>query len=212
MTAKRGWALIQISEPSDALSYVLRYYYLCVCGGVAGWHGVAGVVSFVQENGKPLEWPSKRVRDQKGCRQLPPRQTGLLTVPSPVPHAQDQELGIALCELRLVSPVLSSPPQLSTRLWALVPSHPWLRLQNPLGRRGGGTASGCRTAGACSAKCFARAVRDRQARGEFGACGAGGSSGWAGEELWLPLGLLNPVEMTDPPPFQPSCTTAVWVW
>lgn len=103
-------------------------------GGVAGWHGVAGVVSFVQENGKPLEWPPKRVRDQKGCRQLPPRQTGLLTVPSPVPHAQDQELGIALCELRLVSPVLSSPPQLSTRLWALVPSHPWLRLQNPLGR------------------------------------------------------------------------------
>lgn len=79
---------------------------------------MAGVVSFAQESGKPLEWPPKRVRDQKGCRQLPPRQTGLLTVPSPVPCTQGQELGIALCELRLVSPV--PPPQLSTRLWALV--------------------------------------------------------------------------------------------
>lgn len=93
MIAKRGWALIQISEPSDALSYVLRCYYLRG-GGLAGWHGVASVASFAQEGGKPLEWPPKRVRDQKGCRQLPPRHTGLLTVPPPpCPRTQGQELG-----------------------------------------------------------------------------------------------------------------------
>lgn len=134
MIAKRGWALIQISEPSDALSYVLRCYYLRG-GGLAGWHGVAGVGSFAQEGGKSLEWPPKRVRDQKGCRQLPPRQTGLLTVPSPVPRTQGQELGIASANRDWSLRGSSLPPQLSTRLWALVPSHPWLRLQNPLGRR-----------------------------------------------------------------------------
>lgn len=149
-------------------------------------HGAAGVVSFAQENGKPLARPPERVREQKGIGSCHPDKTGLLTVASPVPHAQSQELGIESCELKLVSLALSFP-QLSTRPWAPVPSHPWLCLQNPLGRWGGGTAgSEQRALGACSAKYFARAVRDRQARGEFGACGAGGSSGWAGGELWLP--------------------------
>lgn len=35
MTAKRGWALIQISKPSDALSSVLSYYL--GRGGGGGW-------------------------------------------------------------------------------------------------------------------------------------------------------------------------------
>lgn len=68
-----------------------------------------------------------------------PDKIGLLTVASPVPHTPGQELGIVLCDLELGFPALSFP-QLSTRLWALVPSHPWLCLQNPLGRWGGGTA------------------------------------------------------------------------
>lgn len=51
MTARRGWALIQISKPSDALSSVLSYYLGW------GWVGLAGALSLAQKNGKPLEGP-----------------------------------------------------------------------------------------------------------------------------------------------------------
>lgn len=161
-------------------------------------HGAAGVVSFAQENGKPLARPPERVREQKGIGSCHPDKTGLLTVASPVPHAQSQELGIESCELKLVSLALSFP-QLSTRPWAPVPSHPWLCLQNPLGRWGGGTAGSEQRAPAQPSILHELSETDRHVGNSVHVGlgeAAGGQEGNCG--CLLPS-LLNPVEMTDPP-------------
>lgn len=160
-------------------------------------------------DGKPLERLPEGERAE-GMQVADTRQDWAAHSSSSVPHAQDQELGI-VCELKLVSPALSFSPTVHQALG----SGPFPSLAasaEPPGKTGR-RHSRLRTAGACSAKYFARAVRDRQARGEFGACGAGGSSGWAGGELWLPPGLLNPVEMTDPPTSHPpQLYHSLWVW
>lgn len=57
MTAKRAWALIQTSEPSDAPSYVPSYY-------LGGRGELAGALLLAQEDGKPLEGPPGMLGEQ----------------------------------------------------------------------------------------------------------------------------------------------------
>lgn len=103
-------------------------------------------------------------------------------------------------ELRLVlpafAPFLPQPPRhCPPSFLALAPSHPWLRLQSPPGKAGE-EAQRAQNSGCPRSQVFARAVRDRQACGEFGACGAGGSSRVGRQAGGGKVGL-------SPPPVEP---------
>lgn len=100
--------------------------------------------------------------------------------------------------LRLVPPAFASrphPPAAHQASWLWPPSRPWLRLQSPPGKAGE-EAKRAQNSGCPRSQVFARAVRDRQACGEFGACEAGGAAGWAGSRQEGELGL-------PPPPVEP---------
>lgn len=128
---------------------------------------------------------------QRGRRQLPPSQ-GWLTVASWVPQSPRPRgwcFGIKTGPSCLCSP--HCPPS----FLALAPSHPWLRLQSPPGKAGE-EAQRAQNSGCPRSQVFARAVRDRQACGEFGACGAGGSSRVGRQAGGGKLGLR-------PPPVEP---------
>lgn len=173
-TARRGRAIVQISKPSPGASWCPPP---CPELPPRGWQMLfhrlrrVGGLRKVLLGGSGGQW---------GCRQLPPSQSWL-TVASQVPQCprlggRGWCFGIETGPPCLCSPPpLRPPPHCPPSFLALAPSHPWLRLQSPPGKAGE-EAQRAQNSGCPCSQVFARAVRDRQACGEFGACGAGGSS------------------------------------
>lgn len=160
--------------------------------------GVADAVSSAGASGRPPEGPPGRFRGAVGVSAAaaqPERAHSGLPGPS-VPQAWGP--GVALWNRDWCSlPSLPSlpPPHCPPSFLALAPSHPWLRLQSPPGKAGE-EAQRAQNSGCPCSQVFARAVRDRQACGEFGACGAGGSSRVGRQAGGGKVGL-------SPPPVEP---------
>lgn len=98
--------------------------------------------------------------------------------------------GIGASELRLVPPAFSLPTAHQAS-WLWPPPIPGCVCRAPLGNAGE-EAQRAQNSGCPRSQVFARAVRDRQACGEFGACGTGGSSRVGRQAGGGKLGLPTP--------------------
>lgn len=176
---------------------------------------MADAVSSAETSGRPPEGPPGRFRrgSSGGVGSCRPAKAGSWWPPKSLSSPRPGDGA-----LRLIPPAFT-PPTAHQASWLWPPSRPWLCLQSPPGKAGE-EAQRAQNSGCPRSQVFARAVRDRQACREFGACGAGGSSRvgrQAGGGSWgcLPR-LLNPAETTVLPAqarrcirhLLPVCTSA----
>lgn len=155
---------------------------------------MADAVSSAEASGRRPEGPPGRFRGAVGVLAAA-SQPGLALVAFQVSRSPGPGGG-GLAPQNLDGSLLpSSLPTAHQASWLWPPPIPGCVCRAPLGKAGE-EAQRAQNSGCPRSQVFARAVRDRQACGEFGACGTGGSSRVGRQAGGGKLGL-------PPPPVEP---------